>query len=290
MKNKKFSVYTGSVLLALFVFSCTTEPVNETTSFDGVKIAFNQQGKGKPAVIFIHGWANPKEIWDDQVNHFAQKYRAIAVDLYGVGESRNNRSDWSMEAFGKDIVSVVNKLKLKEVVLVGFSMGTTVAIEAAKQLPEEVIGVVLVDDLMDPDIKYPPEVVAFMDSLMMDLVNDMTNEKLLTYGFYKNNPDAHFQRLQDIYPDTVSQTGWNESLRGYFNWINETLTKSLKELKVPVVAINSDMEPTNVEAWKNYIPSFQAKIMTDVGHLVFWENPDEFNRLLEESIQEFVKE
>jgi len=38
-----------------------------------------------------------------------------------------------------------------------------------------------------------------------------------------------------------------------------------------------------------YVPSFQAKIMTDVGHLVFWDNPEEFNRLLEETIQEFIE-
>lgn len=290
MQNKKFSLFLSSLLLVLFVFSCTTEPVNVATSFDGVNVAFYQQGKGKPAVIFIHGWANPKEIWDDQVDHFSQKYKTIAIDLYSPDESRNKRSDWTMEAFGKDVVSVINKLKLKEAVLVGFSMGTAVAIEATKQVPEKVIGVVLVDDLLDPDVKYPPEVIAFMDSVMMDLVNDMTNEKLIMYGFYKNNPDVHFQRLLDIYPDSVSQTGWNESLLGYFDWINEDLTESLKQLSVPVIAINSDMELTNIEVWKAYVPSFQAKIMTDVGHLVFWENPDEFNRLLEESIQEFMKE
>jgi pimeloyl-ACP methyl ester carboxylesterase len=37
------------------------------------------------------------------------------------------------------------------------------------------------------------------------------------------------------------------------------------------------------------VPGFQAKIMTNVAHLLFWDNPEEFNRLLEESIQEFIK-
>ena len=38
----------------------------------------------------------------------------------------------------------------------------------------------------------------------------------------------------------------------------------------------------------NYIPSFKAKIIPDVGHLVMWDATEEFNRLLEESIQEFI--
>ena len=276
-------------LLTFIFYGCKSEPGNFTTSSDNVKIVFNQQGKGKPAIIFIHGWTNPKEILDDPVDHFSEKYRAIAVDLAGSGESGNNRSEWTMEAFGNDVVSVVNKLKLDEVVLVGFSMGTTVAIEAANLLPEKVIGVVLVDDLMDPDVQYPPEVIAFFDSVLMDLATDMTNEKLVRLGFYKKNHEAAFERIKELYPDTLSQIGWNESLHGYIKWINEDLKESVKQLKVPVTAINSNMEPTNVEAWMKYVPSFQAKIMTDVGHLVFWDNPEEFNRLLEETIQEFIK-
>jgi pimeloyl-ACP methyl ester carboxylesterase len=286
----KSIVLSLSFCLITFIFyGCKSEPDNEALSSDSVKIVFNQQGKGEPAIIFIHGWTNPKEIWDDPVAHFSEKYRAIAIDLAGSGESGNNRSEWTMEAFGSDVVSVINKLKLDDVVLVGFSMGTTVVIEAANKLPEKVIGVVLVDDLMDPDVQYPPEVAAFFDSVLMDLVTDMTNEKLVRLGFYKKNPEAAFQRLSELYPDTVSQIGWNESLHGYINWINESLTESIEQLKVPVTAINSDMEPTKVEAWMKYIPSFRAKIMTDVGHLVFWDNPEEFNRLLEESIQEFIK-
>jgi len=41
---------------------------------------------------------------------------------------------------------------------------------------------------------------------------------------------------------------------------------------------------TNVETFRRYVPSFQAKIMAGVGHLVFWDNSEEFNRLLEETI------
>jgi pimeloyl-ACP methyl ester carboxylesterase len=48
------------------------------------------------------------------------------------------------------------------------------------------------------------------------------------------------------------------------------------------------MEPTKVETFRKYAPSFQAKIVPGMGHLVFRDNPEEFNRLLEESIQEFI--
>lgn len=288
MKTKILSVYSGIILIVLFICGCTNEPDNVAISSDGVKIVFNQQGKGKPAIIFVHGWANPKKIWDDQVAHFSPKYRVIAIDLPGSGESGNNRTNWTMEAFGEDVAIVINKLNLKQVVLVGFSMGAAVIPETAKLLPEKVLGLVLVDHIQDIEMKFPPEMIGFMDSLMMDLVTNMTNEKLVALGFYKKNQEATFKRLSLMY-DGVPQVGWKESLQGYCKWINENCTESFKQLKVPVIAINSDIEPTNIEAFRKYVPSFQAKIMTDVGHLVFWDDPEEFNRLLEESIQEFLK-
>jgi len=116
----------------------------------------------------------------------------------------------------------------------------------------------------------------------------MTNEKLIALGFYKINPDSTFKRLSRMY-EGLSHIGWHESFLGYFKWMNEDQVESLKMMKVPVAAINSELEPTNVKAFIKYIPGFQVKIMTGVGHLLFWDNPQEFNRLLEESIQEFLK-
>jgi pimeloyl-ACP methyl ester carboxylesterase len=48
------------------------------------------------------------------------------------------------------------------------------------------------------------------------------------------------------------------------------------------------MQPTNVEAFNKHVSSYQLKIIPDVAHLVMWDDPEEFNRLLEESIQEFI--
>lgn len=287
MKHVNINVFGGIIIILTACLSCKPEAKNVEAS-DGVAISFNTQGKGKPAIIFVPGWTNPKSIWDGQVAHFSQKYRAVAIDLPGCGASGNNRTDWTMKAFGNDVVSVINKLKLDEVVLVGFSMGTTVVIEAANLLPEKVIGVVLVDDLKDPDMRYPPEIINMVDSMMMDLVTNMTSEKLINFGFYKHNPDSSFSRISAMY-EGVSQTGWKESLQGYFKWLNEDITIAMQQLRVPVTAIYSDLEPMNIEASKKLVPGFQAKIMTDVGHLLFWDKPEEFNRLLEEAIGEFTK-
>ena len=281
------------LLLVLFISvvqlisSCKSEPVTSIDSFDGVRLNFDNEGKGDISLVLVHGWANNRSIWDDQVSHFSEKYQVIALDLPGFGESGNNRNEWSMSAYGKDITSIILELNLKNVVLVGFSLGGPIIIESYKNTPDQIIGLVLVDAIQDVESKITPPMAHYIDSVMMDIVNNITKEKFVKGGFVKKNIDSSFQRIVSIL-DGASHIGWEETLAEVKRWQNEDCTYSIKDVKVPIIAINSEIRPTNVEAFRRYAPGFKAKIVKDVGHLIMWDNPEEFNRLLEESLQEFI--
>jgi pimeloyl-ACP methyl ester carboxylesterase len=165
-------------------------------------------------------------------------------------------------------------------------MGAPAVIEAAGMLPDQVLGVVLVDNIQEIEMQIPPPMAHFMDSMMMDLVMNPTKEKLVGGGFFKHNIDESTERVLDFLED-ATHFGWQESLQGYIDWTNQNCIQSVQNVKAPIIAINSDMQPTNVEAFRKYAPTFKAKIVKDVGHVIMWDNPEEFNRLLEESIQEF---
>lgn len=287
MNNRILISVTGIMAVLMLGVYCSDTPRDVVMSSDGVKISFDDQGAGEPSIVFVHGWSNDKSIWDAQMSQFSNIYRVVAIDLPGFGESGDSRKDWTIEAYGRDVGEVIRALNLKQVVLVGFSMGGSVMIEAAGNLPERVIGVVLVDDLQNVETKFPPPVENYLDSVFMDLVTNPTKEKLLAGGFIKKNPDSAFVRILSML-EGPSRIGWQESFHGYIQWINEDCTESLKELQVPVFAINSTLEPTNVEAFRKYVPSFEAHILPDAGHVLMWDATDEFNRLLVESIQKMV--
>jgi pimeloyl-ACP methyl ester carboxylesterase len=156
-------------------------------------------------------------------------------------------------------------------------------------MQDQVIGVVLVDALHDVDIKITPQMAQYYDSVMMDLVNNLTREKLIEQGYFKKNIDTAFQRVIGFL-EGASHVGWRESLASSMRWRNENGTNSIRTVKAPITAINSDQRPTNVEAFRKYAPAFKAKIVPDVGHLIMWDNPKAFNHLLEESIMEFMEE
>lgn len=288
---KKFNlIFTCiSITFLLVVSGCLNEPVTTIGSFDGVSISFDNKGEGEPAIILVHGWSNTREIWDSQLPFFLEKYQVIAVDLPGFGKSGNNRSDWSIASYGEDISNIIQELNLNKVVLVGFSLGAPIVIEAAIKMPDQVIGVVLVDELQEVEMQISPPMAHFLDSLMMDLVTNPTKEKLVAGGFFKKNVDSSYLRVVSFL-DGVSHVGWKESLAGYMEWQNEQCINSIQALKAPIISINSDMRPTNVEAFRKYVPTYKANIVEDVGHVIMWDNTDKFNQLLEESILEFMSE
>ena len=134
-----------------------------TFSFDGVPISYLTRGNGDVALVFIHGGFADKTFWLKQVESFASKYRVVALDLAGHGNSGSNRSHWTLDAFGEDVKAVADELNLERMVLIGNSMGGPVALQVATIMPERVMGIVGVDALHDAGAQRSEETMADAD-------------------------------------------------------------------------------------------------------------------------------
>lgn len=93
------------------------------TTRDGVEIYFKDWGSGKP-VLFSHGWPLDADMWEYQMHHLAANgYRAIAFDRRGFGRSGQPWNGYDYDTFADDIKELIEHLDLRDVTLVGFSMG-----------------------------------------------------------------------------------------------------------------------------------------------------------------------
>ena len=166
-------------------------------------------------------------------------------------------------------------------------MGTMVVSEVANKIPDKVIGVVLVEGMHDIEKETTPEMASQLENVMMDLVENLDNEKLVKGGFYKYNQEETFNRILAMLEGNP-KIGWRESLKSSVAWNNNKRVETLKNIKVPITIINVDNRPTNTDAIKKHIPEAEVKIITDSGHTVMWDKTDEFNKILNETISEFL--
>lgn len=291
--KKSPAIIFWAVFLCLLVIGCKKREDTPSVFFgtaisaDGVPINYEVRGKGEPALVFVHGWSCDRSYWSAQLPYFARNHQVVAIDLAGHGGSGVDRTEWTMGAFGEDIVAVVRKLDLDKIVLIGHSMGGPAVIEAARRLPEGIIGLVVADFFQDFERKYSQEFVdGWISSLGPDYaaaVKKFVAEAL----FIKRSNPALVERISQDMSSAPQSVGIG-AIRAEFDFLND-LTSIVKEVRAPITCINSDVEPTKTEVNRRYAPGFKAKIMSGVGHFNMIEAPDLFNNLLEETVKEYER-
>ena len=99
-------------------------------SNDGIKIAvYDYNPKGKQTFFLIHGWPLSHKIYEYQISLLTNcGFRVVAVDLRGFGKSDTPACGYTYNQMAADIFSVVQRLKLRNFILVGFSMGGAIAL------------------------------------------------------------------------------------------------------------------------------------------------------------------
>jgi len=277
------SVAPGVVLLLAAAAAAAPGPrVARKTcvSADGVRIVYSAAGAGDTALVFVHGGMADRTFYDGQLAAFADRYRVIAVDLAGHGESGTNRAKWGLPEFGADIKAVADAEGLKRVVLFGNSLGGPAVVEAALLLPGRVIGVVGIDTFQDLGHPETPEYSRAASDELTRRADAFRSDypgalKAMVKVLFHADADpalvaATERRMLKTSAEVAS--AMLRSLAGY------DTNASARRLTVPLRAINGDLYPANVEAARRVKADFDVIVMKHVGHYPMLERPDEFNR------------
>lgn len=103
----------------------------------------------EPVILFIHGYAMNSTVWKNQLEFF-KEHKRIIFDLRGHGKSSHSLVS-SLETLSKDISAILSKEKLKKVIIVGHSLGGTVALMFQKLFPEKVEKMILINPYINQD-------------------------------------------------------------------------------------------------------------------------------------------
>ncbi|AMD01473.1 alpha/beta fold hydrolase [Halomonas chromatireducens] len=278
--------YLGLVLLLALASPALADEVNwprMVDSADGVPIAYEVQGRGEPTLVFIHGWSCDGRYWRGQLPYFSQTHRVVTIDLAGHGHSGLGRESYTMPAFGEDVKAVLDDLEVEQAILIGHSMGGPVSVEAARLMPERVIGIVGVDTFHHV---APQMTQSDLEDMLSPMQQDFTGAArhfVASMFLESTDPELRDWVVHDMtaaVPEVALSAFQDMGTRH----IDGEAAQHFAELTVPVVAINADMWPTDVEANRQLLPEFDAVIMEDTDHFLHMARPEAFNRELERMI------
>jgi pimeloyl-ACP methyl ester carboxylesterase len=256
------------------------------TEPNGLHLEYRVYGKGDPAIVLIHGWATDANYWNAQIDPLKAKYTVVAVDLAGHGGSAKNRTDWSMDNYGEDVATVVRKIPNQQVILVGHSMGGTVALEATRRIGDRVIGIIVVDALKS--VGLPPLPRPEIDKRVAPFRTDFIGSvrKYVTEELFEKGANPLFvQKVaydMSLEPPEVGVPSLEALLSMDFKTV-------LPDIKVPVLAINSDLGATDEARIRKSLPTFKAEVIPHTSHFLMMEVPDKFNPLLLRDIDTLVR-
>ena len=259
-----------------------------TVTQDGVSIVYSAAGTGTTALVFIHGGLADRSFYDRQLEALSDRYRVIALDLAGHGESGKNRPSLGISQFGTDAASVVLAEKLERVVVLGNSLGGPVAIDAALRLPDRVIGVIGIDTFQD--IGHPDS-AEYAGMWKQEF-------KRRAEAFGKDYDGATRAMVKQLFHADADLAIVADAERRMLRTSSETAVKmfdglaeydsnvAARKLTVPLRAINGDLYPTDVEKIRKVKPDFDAVVMKHMGHYPMMERPEEFNALVRKVVEE----
>ncbi|SPN99492.1 related to non-heme chloroperoxidase [Cephalotrichum gorgonifer] len=287
---------------ALYLFSATSAALEQRTGVvrtgDGVSLSYTQSGPRRgQQLLFIPGWRQTAAEWRKQVDYFAGAgFRVTTYDMRGHGESEKPDFGYRISRFAADLNDVLEELHLKDVTIVGHSMGCSVAWAWWDQYPKarsHVSSFVLADQsaVMVRDPHWTEEQAAELSSIftadaVYDLANDMAAQLpgLVKSMFTSSISESDYQWI-------LSQNTKMSDANAAALLIDHALRDwrdVLPRITVPtlVVAGNASIfPPAGIEWVASQIPGAEHYTFSSEekgSHFAFWENSGKFNALVEE--------
>ena len=240
-----------------------------------------EQGRESP-VVLLHSLAGNSTHWSKQLEHLRRTRRAVALDLRGHGGSEPPKNgDYSITGMVGDVAAAVDTLGLKSFVLVGHSMGGGVALAYAGQHPERVAGLVLVDPIGDGKQIPAAEAQSFLSGLESSYDSASTAYWTSIAGAESAVRDRLLEDLRRTPEEAVIQ-----GLRSVMQFDPDPALASFAGPKLSVVTPHNDM-PFSLHRLGNGFPHV---VVEGTGHWIQLDKPEEFNRLLDDFLDNQKRE
>jgi len=122
------------------------------------KVSYTDEGKyGAPVIIFIHGFPFNMSMWNPQIESLSNYCRVITYDIRGFGNSDAGNEEFTIELFAKDLISLMDALKIDITILCGLSMGGYIALNAIENYAGRFSALILSDTSCKADTSEAKE-------------------------------------------------------------------------------------------------------------------------------------
>jgi 3-oxoadipate enol-lactonase len=248
-----------------------------------VTLNIQESGQGNPTLVFLHYWGGSIRTWQRVIQPLSRKFRCIAYDHRGWGESAGSANGYDLAQLADDAEAVIHQLDLHDYVLVGHSMGGKVAQLLASRKPQGLKSLILVA----PAPPTPQQIPEEAHQIQIHAYDNRQNvEEAIAFLTSSGlSPNLHEQVIEDSLRGSPEAKHFWPNVGAY-----EDISDRLKYISVPALVIAGEHDRQDpVEQHQREvvarIAGSQLEIIQNAGHLLPLESPE----AVAQKIDEFVK-
>ncbi len=258
-----------------------------------IELYYEDHGKGEP-VVLIHGWPLSGRSWEKQTAALLDAgYRVITYDRRGFGHSSKPATGYDYDTFAEDLRRLIIRLRLREVTLVGFSMGGGEVARYLGRYGTRGVSNAVFISAIPPFLLKTPDNPQGVDAAVFDGIKQGIAADRLAFlsQFLKNfyNVDVLGGRLIS---DQVVQFSWaigaGASPTGTLECVTSWLTdfrNDLQRIDIPTLVIHGDSDrivPLEASGKRTAELVRGSKLVVVEGgpHGLTWTHADQVNREL----------
>ena len=268
-------------------------PIDGWYKSDDLNMHFLEWGdKNNPVCVLLHGFAQSAHSWDFISLSLSHKYRVIALDQRGHGDSDWDKSrNYSTPYFVNDLKNLINSQNISKFNLIGLSMGGKNSYFYASENQEYLNKLVIVDTGPETIKKGTSNIRNFVQ--MEDELNSIEEfiQRIKKYNPHRTEEHIRGNILNNIKQLDNGKWTWkyDSHLRSGFNNRNKNNNPSesweaLEKIATPTLIVKggkSDILSSEIlEKMTTVMSNAKSKTIEESGHLVPGDKPKEFTELI----------
>jgi len=250
-----------------------------------LRIAYELRGAlhwRRPWLVMIQGLGFDSSGWGPALAKLRRHFRLVMVDNRGTGRSETPTHSFKVSDMARDVVSVLDNAEIGTCCVLGVSLGGMVAQELAVSHPERVSHLVLACTTPGWPFAFPMPaasalLMAAAGSLPAEAASRRMVQNALSPQTLENQPELVEQLVAHQRSRAVDFRAWSAQALAGARYAGR-LTQTRIEAATLVVHGGADaiVDPRNAKLLADRIPGAELVIFPELGHLLFWEDPERF--------------
>ncbi len=279
---------TPQVYLSLsFLDSRTSLPTIRVNNCD---LYYETRGNDRnPPIVLLHAFPLDHNVWNPQAKDLAKNYWIITPALRGHGQSEATSGTYSMDLLARDVKALLEKLRIKNLVLGGLSIGGYVAFAYRRLFPDDIQALILVDTKADADTPQAKTGRKELADLVLTKGVASFADRMLPRLFSKQNLETNATIVKEARKtiETMNPSGIVGGLQSMAE--RPDSTPLLDQIRVPtLIIVGENDQTTTVDDAKKMtrIAASKLVIVPNAGHISTLEQPERVSSAIRAFLQE----